>query len=84
MNEIDDLKQEIKVLKKRIEILETKENNRKIKKNLYIIFKICLFLLTIYGLYKGYDYVKNNIPNLIESKIKEVNIIDVGKKKMED
>lgn len=75
MNEIDDLKNEIKVLKKRIEILESNENKRKIAKNIHIIFKICLFLLFIYGAYKGYDYLKNVVPSMVENQIKEIKVL---------
>ena len=75
MDEINDLKNEIKVLKKRKEILKNKENKRKIKKNINIIFKICLFLLFVYGVYKGYDYIKNIVPNMIENQIKEIKIL---------
>lgn len=76
MEEVNDLKNEIKVLKKRIEILENNESKRKISKNIHAIFKICLFLLVIYSVYRGYDYVKNIVPNMIESKIKEIKIIN--------
>lgn len=75
MDEIDDLKNEIKVLKKRIEILENNESKRKIAKNIHIIFKICLFLLFIYGAYKGYNYIKNVVPDMVENQIKEIKII---------
>ena len=75
MNDIEDLENEIEVLKKRIEILESCENKRKISKNIHAIIKICLFLLFIYGVYKGYEYIKQDVPNIIESKIKEIKIL---------
>lgn len=75
MKEIDDLQTEIKVLKKRIEILENNENKRKIAKNINRIIKICAFLLIIFGIYQGYEYVKNNIDYIIENKIKDINIL---------
>ena len=75
MNNVEDLEQEIKILKKRIEILENIENKRKIYKNIHLIIKICLFLLIIYGIYQGYEYITKNIPNIIENQIKEINIL---------
>ena len=75
MDDIDSLKNEIKVLKKRVEILENNENKRKITKNVRIIFKICLCLAFVYGIYRSYNYIQNIIPNMIENKVKEINIV---------
>ena len=75
MNDIENLKQEIKILKKRVEILESIENKRKITKNLNIIIRICLLLLIVFLVYTGYNYVTENIPNIIESKVKDINIL---------
>ena len=71
--EIDDLKEEIEILKKRINILEKNENRRKAYKDTKIIVKIILIVFIFYGMYKGYDYVVHEIPNMMEEKIKKIN-----------
>ncbi len=70
---IDDLYEEIKLLKKRINILEGKENRRKALSYMKMIIKIISFCLLLFGIWKGYDYVVNEIPNLIKNEINELN-----------
>ena len=72
-NKIKDLELEIKVLKQRINILETKEKNKKIFKIIkYIIIIVVLLLLLIYG-YKFYnDFLKTykEIKNIVNNSLK--------------
>ncbi len=71
-DEIKDLKLEIKVLNKRIEILEAKERRRSAFKRVKIIFDILLLVLLAYGVWYSYDYITNYIPNKIDDTIKEI------------
>ncbi len=72
-DEIENLEEEIELLKKRISILEKSENRRRAAKYLSIIFKILMILIVCFGIWKAYDYVVNGIPNMMEEKIKSLN-----------
>lgn len=71
--EIEELKREITVLTKKVEMLEKKENQRRITFYLKLLFKIILIGLFAYGVWRGYEYVSKEIPNIMEEKIKELN-----------
>lgn len=74
MNEdIEKLEEEIILLKKRISILEGKENRRKAFGYMKIIGKLLIITLLIIGIWKGYDYIVNGIPKIIENKISDLN-----------
>ncbi len=72
--EIERLEEEILVLQKRISVLEGKENRRKAFGYIKLIGKIISICLIVFGIWKGYDYVVNGIPQLIEDKISNINI----------
>ena len=72
-NNVQELEEEIEVLKKRVSILEKKENRRTSFKYLKIIIKVILLLLFAYIIWRGYDYVTHEIPNILNNKIKEIN-----------
>ena len=72
-NDIEKLEKEIILLKKRISILEGKENRRKAFGYMKIIGKILFIVLFAIGVWKGYDYVVNGIPKLIENKVSDLN-----------
>ena len=38
-----------------------------------LIFKIILILALAYGVWRGYEYVVNEIPRMMEEKIKDLN-----------
>ncbi len=73
MEEIEELKEEIEVLNKRIGILERKENNRRALNYIKIIIKVVLIVAALYGIWRGYEYVVHEIPNMLEEKIKDLN-----------
>ena len=77
-NDIEELEEEIKLLKKRISILEGKENRRKAFGYFKIIIKIIIIGLITYGLWQGYNYVVNEIPKLIENKVSDINPFKKG------
>lgn len=72
-NDIDKLEEEILLLKKRISILEGKENRRRAFGYIKLIVKILLILLIAFGIWRAYDYVSNDVPKLIEDKISSIN-----------
>ncbi len=71
--ELDDLRDEIDYLTKRIETLESAENKRKAAFYIKLLVKIVLVCLFAYGVWRGYDYVVHEVPNIMEEKIKELN-----------
>jgi hypothetical protein len=71
--ELNDLRDEIDYLTKRIETLESAENRRKAAFYIKLLVKVVLIVLFAYGLWRGYDYVVHEIPNIMEEKIKELN-----------
>lgn len=72
-NEVLELKEEIEFLTRRIEILESKDNKRRAFSYLRLLVKIILILVSIYGIWIGYKYVVNEIPKIMDDKIKEIN-----------
>ena len=75
---IEELEEEIDILKKRISILEGKENRRKALGYAKIIFKIVIVILFVFGIWKGYDYIVNGVPRLIENEINRLNPFKKG------
>ncbi len=71
--EIRELRQEISILNKKVELLEKKENKRRAYFYLRLLFKIILIFAVVYGVWRGYEYVVKEIPNIMEEKIKELN-----------
>ena len=76
-NDILELREEIDYLNERINILERK--NRRIQSHAYlkIIVKIILLILFVIGILKGYEYISNELPKLVEEKINEINPIKI-------
>lgn len=71
--EIEELKEEVMLLTRKVELLEKKDNHRRAYSYAKILIKLILTLLVCFGLYLGYHYVVNELPNMIEDKIKELN-----------
>ena len=72
-DDLELLKEEVKYLKKRIEVLEKTENHRRVNRYIRAIIKILAILFLAFAVWRGYDYVVNNIPKIIEEKIKSFN-----------
>ncbi len=72
-NDILELEEEIQILKNRVAELEKSNNIRKANMYLKAIIKICLFLGLVYGIWRGNENVTNEIPKIMEDKIKEIN-----------
>lgn len=78
MDDIEKLEKEIILLKKRISVLEGKENRRKAWGYIKTLEKIVVVILIIFAISKGYDYVVNGIPKIIEDKVNSINIFKKG------
>ena len=76
--EIEKLEQEVILLKKKISILEAKENKRQAFKYLKIFVKLALTIVLLFGIWKGYNYIVNELPNIMEEKINDLNPIKKG------
>ena len=74
-DEVLELKEEIDFLSQRIEILEKNEKKRQAFFYVKILIKIVLLLAVVYGLWRGYEYIVNEIPKIMEEKINEINPI---------
>lgn len=73
MEDIEELKNEIEILNKRIGALERKENNRRALNYIKIIIKVILIVASLYGIWRGYEYVVHEIPNMLDEKINDLN-----------
>ncbi len=71
--EVMELREEIDVLKERINVLEKQERNRKTLNYVKLGIRLIIFLAAIYGALKGYEYLSKEVPQLINDKIKEIN-----------
>ena len=71
-SEITELRKEIKILNERVNELEKSNNKRKAYAYFKAFVKICLILLTLYGLWWGYNYVSKELPKILDEKIKEI------------
>ena len=69
MEEIEKLKTEIKILNKRLSILESRENRRRMFSKIKLIFNVVFVLAVIFGGWYLYDYVTNYIPNQIKDNV---------------
>ena len=72
-NEVMDLKNEIELLNERISILEKRDSRRRSLSYLKIIIKILIIGAIIFGIWRGYEYVVNEIPHMMEEKINDFN-----------
>ena len=71
--EIEKLKTEIKVLNKRLSIIEHHEARRSFFKKLKIILDVIILCAIGYALWYGYNYVTEYIPNQINETIQNLN-----------
>lgn len=77
--EVMKLQKEVAFLEKRIEVLEKREIRRKLTAYAKSFIISLVVAAASYLLWLGYRYVTdkiNNIPNMLEEKIKEINPVD--------
>ncbi len=67
-----ELENRIIELEKKINTLERHETNRRVGKAIKTLITLLIIGAIFYGGYKGYNYVKNELPKVIDDKIKDV------------
>ncbi len=72
-SEVNKLKEEIELLNKRINVLEKKESRRRSLTYLKVLGKLLMIGALVFGIWRGYEYVVNEIPRMMEEKIKDLN-----------
>ena len=77
-SEVEALREEVNLLARKVEILESKENKRKAMTYVKVLVKVILIASLAYGVYRGYDYIVHELPNIIVEKLK-----DTGKEKVD-
>ena len=78
-DDILELKEKIRILEKRIETIEKRELKRKVMTYVKSILISLAVGAASYLLWLGYRYVVNkinDIPNMLEEKVKEIDPID--------
>ena len=76
-DDILELKDEIKYLTERVNELEKSNNRRKANTYLKILIKVCFILLFAFGIWRGYEYAKEEVPKLIDEKINDIKSIKI-------
>ena len=71
--EIERLNTEIVILNKRINYLEKKESKRRALFYIRLFIKIIIVGIFAFAVWKGYDYVVNGIPKIVEEKVSDLN-----------
>lgn len=72
-DEVLELNEKIELLNERISILEKRDNRRRSFAYIRVIIKIIIIGAILFGIWKGYEYVVHEIPNMMEEKIKDLN-----------
>ena len=71
MEEVIELKEQVKELEDRIYVLERKEASRKVGHLIKTLIYLLIVGGIIFGAIYGYNYVKNELPKLVENQVKE-------------
>ncbi len=70
-SEIEELKGQILILKNKVQVLEGKERKRRAIFWASLLLKIAFIMFTIYGMFKLYDYLMNDVPGVMSKEIKK-------------
>jgi hypothetical protein len=81
MEELNELQEQVKILEERVYVLERQEATRKVKNWIKILFKVLILVAVVIGSFLAYNYVVDELPKLIENKIKETGNEAVNKVK---
>ena len=71
MEEINELQEQVRLLEDRVYVLERQEASRKVRTWLKILFKVLILIAVVVGAFYAYNYVVDELPKIIENKIKE-------------
>ena len=81
MEELNELQEQVKILEDRVYVLERQEATRKVKSWVKLLFKVLILVAVVVGAFFAYNYVVDELPKLIENKIKETGNEAVNKVK---
>lgn len=81
MEELNELQEQVKILEDRVYVLERQEATRKVKNWIKLLFKVLILVAVVIGSFLAYNYVVDELPKLIENKIKETGNEAVNKVK---
>lgn len=81
MEELNELQEQVKILEERVYVLERQEATRRVKNWIKILFKVLILVAVVIGSFLAYNYVVDELPKLIENKIKETGNEAVNKVK---
>ena len=81
MEELNELQEQVRILEDRVYVLERQEATRKVKSWVKLLFKVLILVAVVVGAFFAYNYVVDELPKLIENKIKETGNEAVNKVK---
>ena len=81
MEELNELQEQVKILEERVYVLERQEATRRVKNWIKILFKVLILVAVVIGSFLAYNFVVDELPKLIENKIKETGNEAVNKVK---
>ena len=81
MEELNELQEQVKILEDRVYVLERQEATRKVKSWVKLLFKVLILVAVVVGAFFAYNYVVDELPKLIENKIKETGNETINKVK---
>ena len=79
VSELEELQEQVKILEDRVYALEKHESTRRIGKLIKTLISIFIVIGIGYGIIKAYDYVTNELPKVIDEKVKEIDVTKVIK-----
>ncbi len=81
MEELNELQEQVKILEDRVYVLERQEATRKVKSWVKLLFKVLILVAVVVGAFFAYNYVVDELPKIIENKIKETGNETINKVK---
>ncbi len=76
-DELAELKNQMAIMNEKLTIFEKMEKRRKIMSIVKVIFRLIIILVSVYFGIKGYEYLKDELPNIINEKIKDIDITNL-------
>ena len=81
MEELNELQEQVRILEDRVYVLERQEATIKVKSWVKLLFKVLILVAVVVGAFFAYNYVVDELPKLIENKIKETGNETINKVK---
>ena len=74
VDELAELKNQMAIMNEKLTVFEKMEKRRKIMSVVKVVFRLIIILASVYFGIKGYEYLKDELPNIINEKIKDIDI----------